>query len=64
MTEPDTKIILSQNIKDIKEQILMIKNLAHSININAFHRGLNIIEQDSDSILFALKEINKTLKDL
>lgn len=64
MTDKDSKIILNQDIKNIKEQLLMIKNLAHSININAFHRGLNMIEQDSDSILFALKEINKTLKDL
>ena len=64
MTDNDSKIILNQDIKNIKEQLLIIRNLTQSININAFHRGLNMIEQDSDSILFALKEINKTLKDL
>ncbi len=55
------KILDEFDIKNITESLLLIENLTKSIKINAFHRGLNMIGQDSDLILFKIKELNKII---
>ncbi len=49
--------------EEIQKQLLLIENLTKSIKMQAFHRGFQIISQDTESILFAIKEISKIIKD-
>ncbi len=63
MKEPETITISQSKLDTIKEHVETIEKLIGSIQFHAFHKGFKPISEDATSIIYGLKEINKTLED-